>query len=322
VKQAYLAQVASQTATVGANQSIFVKGNFDTEVQSESVMIGGSLLEQVGDPVAGLTNLATAAALQGVGAIPGVGPYLAGAAGLGLGAYQGYKTGGAKGAAQALGMGAVGMAAGMVPGGEALLGSVQSAAAPAPWHDDAKSSGAQEAGGGAGGDKKDQSQAESAASGQRAQLVKGTMTELVGANYGIITPGSVSWKTTGASTFTVGASHVTKTKSFTQNVKGQSTETLGALHLKSDAKIQRVVKGTMSTTIAGAYSSESGGPHHVKVASKLTVKIGGSLKIDGSTVAFVVGSSKVAASPGGVLIEASDIKITDDSKQSSKTTHL
>jgi type VI secretion system secreted protein VgrG len=321
VKQAYFAEVASQTAMVGANQHIFVKGDFVTDVKSESVLIGAALLEQIGNPVSGLTNLATAAALQGVGSIPGVGPYLAGAAGLGMGAYQGYKAGGAKGAAAALGMGAVGMAAGMVPGGEALLGSVQDAAAPAPWHDDAKGGGATEAGGGAGAAAADHSAPAAAASGQRVQAVKGMMTEAIGGSYGIITPGTVGWKTTGASSFTVGGSHLTKTKSFTQNVKGASTETLGALHVKSDAKISRVVTGQMKTTIGGALSTDSGGPHHVKVKSKLTLKVGGSLKMEGGTVVFVVGSSVVAASPGGVLIQASDVKITGDSKQSSKTTH-
>ena len=321
VKQAYLAQMASQSASVGASQHIWVKGNFMTGVQSETVSIGAALFEQVGNPVTGATNLATAAVISGAGFIPKVGPYLAAAGGLGLGAYQGYKAGGLKGAAQGLGMGAIGMAAGMVPGGDALFASVQDAAAPAPWKDKDAPAGSQDAGGGAGGDKSDASKAQGPGPGHRNQIVKGAMSETVGASYSVITPGNIGWKTTGASAITVGGSHMTKTKSFAQNIRGISTETLGAYHVKSDANLSRVVSSNLSTTIAGALKSSSDGPHHIKVADKLTVTIGGTLKMEGGVVAFICGSSKVAASDSGVLIEASNITITDDSKQSSKTTH-
>jgi hypothetical protein len=102
---------------------------------------------------------------------------------------------------------------------------------------------------------------------------------------------------------------------------GISTETLGALHVKSDKDIVRVVTGAVSTNIAGALKSSSSGPHNIKVTGDLTIKVGGSMKMTGSVVAFVCGGSKVAASPGGVLIEASDITVTGDSKQSSDTAH-
>ncbi len=321
VTQAYFTQMASQTAAVGAEQHIFVKGNFATAVASDTITIGAALLEQVGNPVTGIQNLATAAALSGLGGLKGVGPYLSAAGGLALGAYQGFKAGGVRGATQALGMGALGMAAGMVPGGEALMASVQDAAAPAPWKDKPGPAGGAEGGGGAGAAVTDTSAAQGPGPGHRNQIVKGMMTELIGGAYGVVTPGNVGWKTTGASSFVVGGSHLTKTKAYVQNIKGASTETLGALHVKSDGKTQRVVTGTLTTTIAGALKSSSGGPHHVVVTDKLTLKVGGSLTMEGSTVTFIVGSSKVAASPGGVLVEASDIKITGDSKQSSKTVH-
>jgi type VI secretion system secreted protein VgrG len=321
VKQAFFASMASQTANVGANQDIYVKGKLTTGVDSETVTIGAALLEQVGNPVTGVTNLATAAALQGIGAIPGVGPYLSAAGGVGLAAYQGYKAGGAGGAAQAAGMAGLGIVAGMVPGGEALLGSVQAAASPAPWRDTPAEAGAARAGGGAGGDEKDHAAAQGPGPGHRDQIVKGAMTEAVGGSFGIVTPGTVGWKTTGISTFLVGGSHATKTRTFTQNVTGASTETLGSLHVKSDAKLQRIVSGTMHTTISGALSSKSDGPHLMKVADKLSLKVGGSLDVSGSVVVFKVGSSKVVSSPGGVLVEASTITITGDSSQSSKTSH-
>ncbi len=321
VKQAYLAQMASQSATVGASQHVWVKGNFMNSVKSETIAIGAALLEQVGNPVTGATNLATSAALTGAGFIPKVGPYLAAAGGLGLGAYQGYKAGGLKGAAQGLGMGAAGMAAGMVPGGDAIFASIQDATTPAPWKEKSQDAGAQEAGGGAGGDKADASAAQGPGPGHRNQIVKGTMTETIGGSYSVLTPGSIGWKTTGASTIAVGGSHLTKTKSFVQNIRGISTETLGAQHIKSDANLARVVTGSATTTIAGALKTTSDGPHHVKVSDKLTITIGGALKMEGAVIAFVCGSSKVAASDSGVLVEASEITITDDSKQSSKTTH-
>jgi hypothetical protein len=83
----------------------------------------------------------------------------------------------------------------------------------------------------------------------------------------------------------------------------------------------RVVTGALTTNIDGALKSSSKGPHNVKATETVTIKVGGSMNIEGSIVAFVCGSSKVAASPGGVLIEASEIKITGDSKQSSTTAH-
>jgi type VI secretion system secreted protein VgrG len=321
VKQAYLAQMASQSASVGASQHIWVKGNFLGSVKSETISIGAALLEQIGNPVTGATNLATSAALTGAGFIPKVGPYLAAAGGLGLGAYQGYKAGGLKGAAQGLGMGAVGMAANMIPGGDAVFASVQDAAAPSPWKEKEQAAGAEEAGGGAGGATSDASKAQGPGPGHRNTIVKGAMTETIGGSYSVITPGSIGWKTTGLSTITVGGSHMTKTKSFVQNIRGISRETLGAQHIKSDANLSRVVTGDLSTTIAGALKTNSDGPHEIKVADKLTITIGGALKLEGGVVVFVVGDSKVAASDSGVLIEAGDITITDDSKQSSKTTH-
>jgi type VI secretion system secreted protein VgrG len=321
VKQAFVAEMASQAASVGGSQKIYVKGNFTTTVKSDTIAIGAALLEQVGNPVTGATNLATAAALQGVGSLGKLGPYLSAAGGLALGAYQGYKQGGAKGAEKALAMGVAGMGLGMIPGGDALMATVTDAASPAPWHDKNAPAGAEEAGGGAGGDAADHAAAKGPGPGHRNQIVHGMMNELVGATYTVASPGFIGWKTTGMSSFVVGGSHTTKTRGFTQKVLGVSTETLGALHVTSDQNIVRVVTGSLATNIGGALNSTSSGPHNIKATGDLTIKVGGSMKMTGSVVAFICGSSKVAASPGGVLIEASDITVTGDSKQSSDTAH-
>jgi hypothetical protein len=134
-------------------------------------------------------------------------------------------------------------------------------------------------------------------------------------------PGSIGWKTTGLSTFVIGGSHSTKTRSCVYKVMGISTETLGALHVKSDQNINRVITGNVTTNIAGALKSTSKGPHNIKVTGDLTIKIGGAMTVTGGIVAFVCGSSKVAASADGVLIDASEITITGDSQQSSDTAH-
>jgi type VI secretion system secreted protein VgrG len=151
--------------------------------------------------------------------------------------------------------------------------------------------------------------------------VKGAMMELVGGVHGVISPGSIGWKTTGASLFLVGGGHSTKTASAVTKTMGVSSEALGALHVKSGASITRVVSGAVNTTIAGSLKSTAGGAHNIKVGGVLKLKVGGSLTLNGATVTFVCGGSKVAASPGGVLIEAGTITITQSSKQSSKATH-
>jgi type VI secretion system secreted protein VgrG len=148
------------------------------------------------------------------------------------------------------------------------------------------------------------------------------MTESIAVSCAVTTPGSIGWKTTGASTFAVGGSHVTRAATAKFKIAGASTETLGAQHVKSGGSLTRVVNGNLTTTIDGALKTNASGSHNLKVANALTIRVGGSLDMSGAHVSFVCGGSKVSASPAGVLIEADTITVQGDSTQSSKTTHL
>jgi type VI secretion system secreted protein VgrG len=320
VGEAYVVSVASQTASVGGSQKVYVKGNYTSGVASETVLIGAALIEEVGDPAQGVLNLGKAAAMQVAGAMGTTGAALAAGAGLAMAGLEGYEHGGAKGAAAGVGMGALGIAAGMVPGGEAILASVQNAAAPAPWKEDKEKPGPQQAGGGAGGAASDSSAAAGAGAGHRDHIVKGTYTELIGALHAIVTPGSIGWKTTGASTFLVGGSHSTKTAKAHQSTTGASKELLGSLQVASGSSLARIVTSGLTATV-GPLKSQAAGPFNLKVNGDLKLKVGGSLELSGATVTFVCGSSKIAASSDGLLVEASTITVSKTSKQSSKTTH-
>jgi type VI secretion system secreted protein VgrG len=55
--------VGSQSGTVGGSQSILIKAAGSTATGSETVAIGGALLEQVGNPATGAAGFAEAVAL-------------------------------------------------------------------------------------------------------------------------------------------------------------------------------------------------------------------------------------------------------------------
>jgi type VI secretion system secreted protein VgrG len=321
VAQAYLVSVGAQSASVGGVQKVYVKGDLSVAVGSEAVAIGGALLEQVGNPASGAANLAFSAALAGAGALGAAGGLFAGAAGLAKGAWDAGKQGGGKEAAAAAGMGLLGMAAGMVPGGDAVFAAVQGAAAPAPWDEPKEEPGAQEGGGGAGGGGGGAGGPAGPGPGHRNTVVGGAMTESIGALYSVTTPGPISWMTAGASTILVGGSHNTSTAKADYKIAGVSSETVGCLQIRSKGHIERTVKGALSTTIAGSLTSSATGSHAIKAGGAVTLKVGGSLTMSGSHVTFECGGSKLSSSPGGLLIEASVIKILKASKQSGKTTH-
>ena len=321
VAQAYLISLGTQSASVGGVQQVYVKGNLSIGVDSEVVVIGGALLEKVGNPASGAANLAASAVLAGAGAMGAAGGLFAGAAGLAKGAWDGGQQGGAKGAGAAVSMGVLGMAVGMVPGGDSVLAAVQGAAGPAPWDEPHQGPGSQEAGGEAGGGASDAGGPAGPGPGHRNTAVKGAMLESIGALYSVTTPGPISWMTAGASTFLVGGSHSTVTAKATVTIAGASSETLGSLQIRSKGHIDRTVKGLLNTTIAGSLTSSAAGMHCIKAAGSVTLKIGGSLTLSGSHVTFQCGGSKVSSSPSGLLIEASEIKIAKPSKQSGKTTH-
>jgi type VI secretion system secreted protein VgrG len=336
VGQAYAVAVGSQSASVGGTQRLYVKGNFAVGVGSESVAIGGALLEQVGDPASGAANLAFAAALSGAAAQGAAGGLFAGAVGLAKGAWDGGQQAGTAGAAAGAGMGLAGVAAGMIPGGEAVLSAVQGAGISAPWDENKEAPGGQEGSGGGGtgggggggavgapggGGGYSPAAPPGPGPGHRNTLVSGAMTETIGAIYGVTTPGSIAWTTAGPSTILVGGSHSTTTVKAAATTAGASSELLGSLNVRSKGGIERTVKGVLGTTIAGSLTSTADGAHAIKAGGALSIRIGGSLTLSGSHVTFECGGSKLSASPGGVLIEASVIKVTKASTQTAKTTH-
>jgi type VI secretion system secreted protein VgrG len=320
VKEAYLTKVASQSATVGGKQSIFAKGNYTTQVGSETVLVGGAVLEKVGNPVTGLTNLAKAAALQGAGALGTAGAVFAAGYGLGAAAVAGYQKGGLSGAVGGLGHGLLGMGAGMIPGGDSILASVSGAGSSPPWREGDAPPGSAAAGGGATGGG-DGAGAAGPGPGHRNTEIKGALTELIGGSAGMVTPGTIGWKTTGASTFLVGGSHSIRTAKAGTKVLGASTETVGSLTIKSAGPIVRNIKGALNTTIAGALSSKAGGKHTIEAGGALSVMIGGSLKLKGGKVTFICGGAKVTCEGSDLTVDAPQIEITGSFKQSGTTGH-
>jgi len=321
VGQAYAVSAASQSGSVGGSQDIYVKGNFSVGVASEAVAIGAALLEQVGNPASGAANLATSAALTGAAALGSAGGLFAAGAGFAKGGLDGAQQGGAQGAAAAAGQGLLQMAAGMVPGGEAILSSVQGMGIPAPWDEAKEAPGSQEAGGGAGGGASDASGPAGPGPGHRNTVVKGAMTEAIAGLYSVTTPGPIMWMTTGPSTIFVGGSHSTATAKASVVTAGASSETLGCLNIRSKGHLERLVQGLLNTSIAGSLTSSAEGMHAIKAGGAITVRIGGGLTLSGAHVTFECGGTKLSASPGGVLIEANTITVTNSSSQTASTTH-
>lgn len=331
VKEAMIAQVGSQSSTISGSQTIYVKGNFDVSVGSESVTIGGALLEKVGNPVQGALNLGVNSLLAGAGAAgQRLGPVgqaatavATSAAGIGWGMFQAANAPGAgPNAARDAGIaGLVGVAANRIPGGDALVSSIMGGGRAFPWQSPPQGAGSAERGGGAGGEASDAAAAQGPGPGHRNEVIQGPYSEMIGGAHVVTTPGNIVWQTTGGCMITVGGAHSTKAVSVGARVLGASEETLGSLHVNAMTHIGREVKGPVTTSVAGSLKVKAGAGYSMKAGAKITVQAGGSLKCDGGVVAFVVGSSVVAASSGGVLVKAGTIKINGATKQSGDTTH-
>jgi len=332
VTEALIVNVGDQTASVGSQQSIFVKGDFKIKVDTEAVLVGGALLEKVGNPVAGLVNLGVAGLLAGAGQL-GEGltnKWAKGAldwggklAGLGYNAFKAQTADGAvEGAWWQSGLsGMVGIGAGMLPGGGQLLNTITGAGAKYPWETDPPPPGEQQQGGGAGGTKSDSSFAAELSKGHRNEKVTGAMAEAIGAGKVVLTPGEIKWELTGGSLVGVGASHSTSAKKIEYKQAGLSTETLGSYHIKTTGDTGREVKGNVKTGIGGKLKMKAGGQATFEADAKLTLDVGGTLDLKGSFVGFGVGNSILLAHSGGVVCIASTIKFKKATKQSKKATH-
>lgn len=320
VNQAHKVFAASQNASVGATQSIYVKGGFSMGVGSESVMIGAALLEKVGNPVSGAKNLLASAAIAGIGEAGSVlggvagrlAPFASMAAGAAWGAYQGGTAGGLNAA--------LGSVAGMVPGGAAVLASVQSAGVHMPWEEKPKPPGPQAGAGGAGAAMTDSAAAKGPGPGHKNQNVKGAYLEVIGSTYGVLTPGAVNIQGTGTTAIVVSGSKNVASRKAATSVLGASLETLGSFHVECP-KVERSSKAPFNTTVNGALSAKAGSSYTIAGKSSVTLKVGGALTASGPIIVFKCKDSLVAAASSGVYVKASNITITGESGQTGETTH-
>jgi type VI secretion system secreted protein VgrG len=327
---------------VGGLQKLTVAGASKVELSTEVVVVAGAVLEQVGNPVKGLKNLAMAAVIAAPGAAAGFCSGLTetlldkGGVLLKMGfagyQYQQAQAAGGKSdhgvSATALGGALLGGAADLlgIPGTEGLAQAADQIADANAEAAEAKEAegegtgkkgeapeakpggGSAEPGGGAkvGGPKG--GAAEAGGAGKRDTGVKGVMIELIGAAHHVVTPGSVSWSGLAAAGIVVGGSHVTRALKYGYSVGGPMTVNAGAVYITAKKEIVRDVKGPVTTTIAGALSRDATGDQMIKVeGSKLTIDVGGTLTIKGETV-FESGSSKVVIGSGGVTIKSSQVE--------------
>ncbi|MFO0590353.1 MAG: type VI secretion system tip protein TssI/VgrG [Polyangiaceae bacterium] len=317
VREAYLAAVGSSSLSVGATHKVFVTGHLGVNTGSESVTVGGAVLEKVGNPAKGALQLGLAAGLQGVGSLGGWGQVASMAGGLVKSGVEGYMAGGTSGAAKAVGMGVLGLGAGMLPAGDAIMASVTGAAEPPPWGEDPPPAGSAESGGGTSGSS-DAAGAKGPGPGYRNTNVRGKMSEMIGGLHSSMTPGGMNWNTTGASTFLIGGSHSTKARKASIKVAGAASETLGSLLIKTKGNIVREVKGVLTTKVGGAVKIKSGAAYKLKAGVSLNINLGGSLKLDGSRVTFICGGAVVEATSSGVVIKAPTIVVNGKTVQAGK----
>ena len=324
VGEAYVIACASQSAMVGGMQQLFVKGNLTIAPASESVGVGAALLEKVGNPVTGVRNLAVSAALAVAGQ-RGLGGMalstLGGAAWAGFQASEHAGPGDQHAARDAAARGLLGAGMGLIPGGEAIMGSVSSFGVRMPWEDPPPPPGDQAAGGGSTGAQSDAGGAAGPGPGHRNTIVKGTCIEIIAGAYGVATPGSVTWQTSGGSVLDIAGSHNTTATSVGYNTLGTSREKLGSMHVECAGKVTRTARGSVSTKVGGGLTSSAGGMQSITAKVAIRLKVGGSLTMNGDHVVFKVGSSVVAASPGGVYIHGTNVIITDLAKQSDQAVH-
>ncbi len=306
---------------VGALQSINVGGNFITNVGPERVFVAGLVGEQVGNPVKGAANLAWGAAMAGVGMLGTAGAVAAGVAGLGRGMYEGYQKGGWEGAKRSAMMGAAGFGLSFIPGGDAFTAGVLGSGWANPWDHGRPAPGPAIGGGGgmsaSGGD----GGPVGPGPGYRNMNTDSLYVELVGARYGIATPGAVSWCTLGPSTTLVGGSATTSARSAGMMVAGGMVESLGSLNIDSKGVVSRKITGPLRSNIPGPLTINAGGEYKLNAKATLTLKVNGTLQCNGATVTFKVGGSEISASSGGVKIKAGNIKVKGASEQSGSLTH-
>jgi type VI secretion system secreted protein VgrG len=318
VQNQWAVGAASQAAVVGGNQDITINATGVTGVGSETVLVGAALIEAVGNPASGLGEFVKAAAIAGAGEIPGVGPFLSKGLSWGSALYNGYKSGGWHGVAQAAEQTALGEIAGQIPGGDAIVAAAD-AAGITPWSEKAQQRAAAQAGGGGGsGPGGASAGAAAAAPGHRNLVIDGVVTEAIGAVHGIQTPGSLKWTTLGAATFDVGASHSTAAVKISRLTMAASADTASATSVTARSKLGRNAKAAHSLSAGGAIEIDASGEVGIKAKGALTVQAGGAMSLEGGTVVFEVPGASVSVHGGGLTLAAPEIVINGKNVHSGK----
>ncbi|MEJ7732128.1 MAG: type VI secretion system tip protein VgrG [Polyangiaceae bacterium] len=313
VTQPYVVDIGgAQHANVGGSQTLTVHGDMGVTTGAESVSIGGALIEQVGDPVAGLKGLATSAAMELVGSLPKVGAIAGALGGVAMAAIQGYQQGGLDGAASAAAYGAakaaVGVAAGMFPGADAAVAAVEGTGQ-APWTPPQQVDASKAAAGGGAAGPSAAGDAGGGGGGQRVTKVDASMSQLIGAMHVQATPGSVKTTVLGPTTRLVGGDHNVRAVRVSTRTMGASVDTLGSLDIVAGKAVSHSAKGAHGCTVAGGLTSKSGGPTVIAAEGPLEVTAGGALSLKGGGVLLECGGSMVVIAGGGVLLKASTVTI-------------
>jgi type VI secretion system secreted protein VgrG len=319
VTDASIHSVGSQSAHVGGTQDVSVKGNSFVKLGSEQVTIGGALIEQVGSPAQAL------GALEKEGALFAAGEILGDKIPLAYNIYQAaidvenvyqHSGGNKKAAASAALQHLLGLAESHVPGLDAVIGAA-GASKKAPWDDEAVQKAREEAaaGGGAGGAGA-QGAGSGGGAGNRETVVNGVMIEQIGGALAVAAALGVKSTTAGGAVLIVGGSNVTRAARVSHLYMGASADSASSFAVEAE-EIGRNVKGVLSTISAGGISITAGGAYGLKTGS-LTLSLGGALSASGGVVTFKCGGSELSASPGGVLIKAASVKVTELVKVSGK----
>jgi type VI secretion system secreted protein VgrG len=314
----------SQVQAVSGSHTVKINGNMGINTGPETVVVGGALLEQVGNPVQGAIHLGVSALTTALSFAAGGDSALGKAleAGLKYGAgvvlntaintALAYNDGGEEAAKDAL---AAGLQEGVMhaaselthlPGLDALETAVKSAlpafkgppevAKKAGKPVGATTGDATQAGGGQGGP----------GPGHRVNMVNGAMTEAIGGPHVYATPGLNKWTTVGACTIVVGGSHNIRAAKVSSRTAGALEDASGSLNITAGAAIVRKAKASVSRNISGAMSWKAGGIIAAH-GSSASLSVGGALKAKGSNVVFVCGGSVFAVTPGGVVLKSSSV---------------
>jgi type VI secretion system secreted protein VgrG len=323
VTEAYFDTVGSQSGLVGGLHKVTTGGDMGIGVGSETVVIGAALLEQIGNPVKGALNLAASVALHELGSKGKAGMVASMALGIAKSAAEGYaqdKGGGWDGAEKAAKTAAAGTLMGFLPGGDAIMAGAAGSKSLNPWDPDQPDAGGEQAGGGAGGGDSDASAPAGPGPGHRTLGVKGNAFIGIGGSSSINSPGSITWSTLGTSVHATGGSRSIKAASVGYRVAGVSGESIGGgSTITASGKIGRGSAVLASMSVGGALSV-NGASYGIK-APKVTIKVGGALTMTGAHVTFSCPGATIAASPGGLLLQAASIEIDGLWAQSGGMSH-